>query len=276
MPNVNTIIYEEDLSILSQTSQPIRAYAEQANTIEAYAPVSEFNTAFIIYQGLKGSVVNPRLRATERLYMTDVGEVTLNGVPYHKWQHTVPGAVLNDASLMKCTGLRIQIELWYTDGDFIGVEKYNVETGIADLLAADYPTATEGQIVRVIDTDTDWILTDGVLTDFEDKKSDGIVREPTASSDFTLERSIYTTAPTTSPTNDELIINELNKKLAKAGDTMTGDLDMDGNDVDNVKSVTLYSATGNIVFTTDGTKLNVNIGGVDYTYAVKEADNIFE
>src|SRR6056297_1030872 len=258
MPNVNTIIYEEDLSILSQTSQPIRAYAEQANTIEAYAPVSEFNTAFIIYQGLKGSVVNPRLRATERLYMTDVGEVTLNGVPYHKWQHTVPGAVLNDASLMKCTGLRIQIELWYTDGDFIGVEKYNVETGIADLLAADYPEAEEGQIVRVIDTDTDWILDDGVWTDFEDKKSVGIVREPTASSDFTLERSIYTTAPTTSPTNDELIINELNKKLAKAGDTMSDTLNMDNNDISNIKEIILYDALGTAVLRFNGTDLILN------------------
>ena len=31
--NLNKITYNEDLTILTQTAQPIRAYAQQANTI---------------------------------------------------------------------------------------------------------------------------------------------------------------------------------------------------------------------------------------------------
>src|SRR6056297_565560 len=225
MSNVNTIYFNEDLSVLSQTSQPIRAYAQQANTIEIYAPVSGFNTAFIIYQGLKSGTVNELLDNTEQLLMTDKGTKTVDGIVYQKWQHTVPGAVLNDGSLMKCTGLRIQVALWYTDGDFLGVEY----TADADTLAASYPAATDGQIVRVISTNSDWIYdgTGEVWEDYEDYKNVGIVRTPLEAADFTLERSIYTTAPTSAPTNTEYIINELNSMLKKDGTrSMTGDLDM--------------------------------------------------
>src|SRR6056297_2037999 len=274
MANVNTIIFNEDLTVKSQTSQPIRAYAQQGNTIEIYAPVSGFSTAFIIYQGLKDSVVNPKLRATQQLYMEDKGTENINGVPHQKWQHTVPGQVLNDGSLMQCTGLRIQVALWYTSGDFLGVEY----TADADTLAVSYPSATDGQIVRVISTNSDWVYdeTEEVWEDFEDFKNVGIVKEPTSSVDFTLERSIYTTEPTSALTNTEYIISELNKKLAKAGDTMTGDLDMDGNDVDNVRFLVLKSASGDANISFNGTDVTVNIGGVEYTYAVKETENTFD
>src|SRR6056297_2240747 len=270
MANVNTIIFNEDLTVKSQTSQPIRAYAQQGNTIEIYAPVSGFSTAFIIYQGLKDSVVNPKLRATQQLYMEDKGTENINGVPHQKWQHTVPGQVLNDGSLMQCTGLRIQVALWYTSGDFLGVEY----TADADTLAVSYPSATDGQIVRVISTNSDWVYdeTEEVWEDFEDFKNVGIVKEPTSSVDFTLERSIYTTEPTSALTNTEYIISELNKKLAKAGDTMTGDLDMDGNDVDNVRFLVLKSASGDANISFNGTDVTVNIGGVEYTCAVKETN----
>jgi hypothetical protein len=221
------------------------------------APVSGFNTAFAVLQGLKNGVVNPALRTTERLFMSplsDEGE-------YRRWNFVIPGSVLNDNTLANSTGLRFKVEFWYISGDFIGVEKYNTETGIADLLAADYPDATDGQYVRVIDTDTDWVLTDGVWEDFESKKAVGINKEVTQVADFQLEKGVFTGEPTHAPTNTELILEELSKMLRKDGSRpMTGDLDMDGNGIDNVGSVTLYDASGTAVLTYNGTDLILNKG----------------
>ena len=148
MTNLNTIIYNEDLTINTKTEQPIRAYAEQANTVKIFAPMSDFNTAFIIYQGLKDSVINPKLRATERLFMSPLDD---SGV-YNVWSNVIPGATLNDMTLMSCTGIRVAVEFWYIEGDCIGIEYYQVETGYAALLAASYPLAVSGNYVRVIDT----------------------------------------------------------------------------------------------------------------------------
>ncbi len=276
MININTIIYNEDLSVASKTEQPIRAFAEQANTIEIKVPVSSYNTAFIIYQGLVSGVVNPRLRATERLFMTPMSD---DGI-YSRWHSTVPGSILNDMSLMKCTGVRVLVEFWHIDGDCLGIEKYNTEVTftIQAALEADYPDATDGQWVRVIDTDSDWYydLDTTSWIDYEDKHLVGIVKAPTAASDFGLEKGIYTDEPSHEPTNTELILEELAKMFRYDGSrSMTGDLDMDGNGLDNVGSLTLYNVAGNVVITTDGTKVTVNIGGVDYYYAIKNADNIF-
>lgn len=249
--NLNKITYTETLAIDTQTTQPIRAYAEQANTIEVLAPVSGFNTAYAVVQGLKGNVVNPKLRTTERLYMSplsDEGE-------YKRWNFVLPGAVLNDMSLMNSTGVRVKVEFWYIQGDFLGVEKYNTETGIADLLATDYPSATDDQFVRVIDTESDWYY-DGDLetwVDYEAYKQVGINNKPTEVADFTLEKGVYTGAPSHAPTNTEYIIEELKKMLRVDGSrAMSGDLNMDGNDIDNVTALTLYSTDGTAVATYDG------------------------
>ena len=151
--NLNKIIYNEDLTILSQTEQPIRAYASQANTIEIWAPVSGFNTAYIVIQGLASGVLNPRLRATQRLFMTPLAA----SGDYSRWNMVIPGSILNDMSLMNSTGIRVTAEFWYISGDCLGVEKYNTEVTatIQGYLETDYPTATDGQFVRVVDTNTD-------------------------------------------------------------------------------------------------------------------------
>jgi hypothetical protein len=270
--NLNKITYTETLALESQTTQPIRAYAEQANTIEVLAPVSGFNTAFAVLQGLKNGVVNPALRTTERLFMSPLSDED----EYRRWNFVIPGSVLNDNTLANSTGLRFKVEFWYISGDFIGVEKYNTETGIADLLATDYPDATNGQYVRVIDTDTDWVLTDGVWEDFESKKTVGINKEVTQVADFQLEKGVFTGEPTHAPTNTELILEELSKMLRKDGSRpMTDDLDMDGNAVTDVARLTLYSALGTAVITFDGAEVNINIGGTDYKYAIKNAENTF-
>ena len=67
--NINTIKYSETLALQSQTTQPIRAFAEQANTIEIDTEVSNVNIAFAVLQGLKGGEPNPRMLPTQRLYM---------------------------------------------------------------------------------------------------------------------------------------------------------------------------------------------------------------
>ena len=86
MPNLNTIIYNEDLSVLTRTEQPIRAFANQANTFLIYAPMGDWNTAFVIYQGLKNGIVNPLLAPTERLTM-EAKTSDLTG--YNLWQSTI-------------------------------------------------------------------------------------------------------------------------------------------------------------------------------------------
>ena len=106
--NLNKITYNEDLTVNEQTTQPIRAFAEQANVIEVLAPRSDFNAAFIVLQGLKGTALNPRLRKTQRLYMTPL---SAEGV-YNRWNFVVPGAILNDMSLMNSTGVRVQVQFW--------------------------------------------------------------------------------------------------------------------------------------------------------------------
>nr|MDA3806743.1 hypothetical protein [Thiomicrorhabdus sp.] len=274
--NLNKVKYTQTLALdTPQDYQPIRAYAEQANTIEVLAPVSGFNTAYAVLQGLRGNDPNPALQTTERLFMSPLSD----SGDYKRWNFVIPGPVLNDNTLANSTGLRFKVEFWYTDGDFLGVEKYNTEVSatIKAFLAVEYPAATDGQLVRVIDTDTDWYydLDTTTWVDYLDKKLVGITKEVTQVVDFTLEQGVYTGEPSHAVSNTELIISELNKKLAKAGDTMTGDLDMDGNDIDQVASVTLYNALGTAVLTYDGTELNINIGSVDYTFALKDATNTF-
>ncbi|MFA7097399.1 MAG: hypothetical protein WC383_13085, partial [Gammaproteobacteria bacterium] len=222
--NLNKITYNEDLTILTQTAQPIRAYAQQANTIEVLAPVSGFNTAYIVLQGLASGVVNPRLRATQRLFMSPLSDEG----NYKRWNMVIPGAILNDMSLMNSTGVRMRVEFWYISGDCLGVEKYNTEVGIADLLAADYPDATDGKFVRVIDTNTDWYYDLATTTwiDYESQYQVGVSVQPTSSADFALEKGIYTEAPSYAPTNTELILQQLAAKLGLIGGTMTGPINM--------------------------------------------------
>jgi len=230
MTNLNTIKYNEDLTVDTSTTQAIRAFAEQANTVQIYAPVSDINTAFIIYQGLKDSVVNPKLRSTQRLSMT---ELTSDLSGYSKWQQVIPGTVLNAMSLMNCTGVRCLVEFWYISGACIGVIKVDSEVTatIQTALETAYPDATDGQYVRVIDTDTDWYydLDTTAWVDYEDKYLVGITKAPTSSVDFGLEAGIYTGAPTNEPTNTELILQQLALKFAKAGGTITGNVDLDAN-----------------------------------------------
>ena len=77
------------------------------------------------------------------------------------------------------------------------MKKYNTEVGIADLLAADYPDATDGKFVRVIDTNTDWYYDLATTTwiDYESQYQVGVSVQPTSSADFALEKGIYTEAP---------------------------------------------------------------------------------
>ena len=56
---------------------------------------------------------------------------------------------------------------------------------------------------------------------------------------------------------------------------ITGGLGYVSGQTNGIRTLTLYSASGNVVITTDGTKVTVNIGGVDYYYAIKNADNTF-
>lgn len=261
--NLNRIVFNEDLTVKTKTEQPIRAYAQQANTIEVLAPVSGFNTAYIVLQGLANSVVNPRLRATQRLFMSPL---TAEG-DYSRWNMIIPGPILNDMSLMNSTGVRVRVEFWYISGDCLGVEKYNTEVTltIKGYLAADYPDATDGQFVRVIDTNTDWYYDADTLTwvDYESQYQVGVSVQPTSSVDFLLEKGIYTDAPSHAPTNTELILQELAAKLGLIGGTMSGDIDMDDNDVNNVKTVVFYNALGTAVLSFDGTNLLLNRNAVD-------------
>ena len=261
--NLNKITYNEDLTILNKTEQPIRAYAQQANTIEVLAPVSGFNVAYMVIQGLANGVVNPRLRATQRLFMSPL---SASG-NYSRWSMVIPGPILNDMSLMNSTGVRMRVEFWYISGDCLGVEKYNTEVTltIKGYLAADYPDATDGQFVRVIDTNTDWYYDADTLTwvDYEDQYQVGVSVEPTSAADFTLEKGIYADAPSHAPTNTELILQELAAKLGLIGGTMSGDIDMDDNDINNVKTVVFYNTSGTAVLSFDGTNLLLNRNAVD-------------
>jgi len=210
--NINTIYYNEDLTIKSQTTQPIRAFAEQANTIEIYAPVSTHNAAYFILQGLKNGVTNPRLLPTERLVMGYIDQVTVGGVVYSHWSARIPGAVLNDMSLMKCTGLRFLTEFWYLGDEVLGVRQYNTEVvlDIVAFLEADFPSALDGDYVRVLDTDTDWVFDD--VNGWEDYLSQHIAyvtKDPTSTADFGLEAGISTGDPSHTPSSTELIIQEI-------------------------------------------------------------------
>ena len=209
--NINTIYYNEDLTIKSQTTQPIRAFAEQANTIEVYAPVSAHNAGYFVVQGLKAGVPNPRLIPTERLLMYDVGDETVGGVLYHHYNAVIPGAALNDMSLMASTGIRFLAEFWYLGDTSLGVRFYDTEVPetIAGYLATDFPAAVSGDSVRVIDTDTDWDFDGADWTDFDSQHLVAVTKAPTDVADFTLQRGISTTDPTHAPTNTELILQEI-------------------------------------------------------------------
>ena len=56
---------------------------------------------------------------------------------------------------------------------------------------------------------------------------------------------------------------------------ITGGLGYVSGQTNGIRTLKLYHVDGDVVITTDGTKVIVNIGGVDYYYAIKNADNTF-
>ncbi|MFA7100111.1 MAG: hypothetical protein WC143_08570, partial [Eubacteriales bacterium] len=228
--NINSIIYKEDLTILSQTTQPIRAYAEQDNTIEIYAPVSNHNVGYFALQGLKSGIPNPKLGVVELLSMYPLADETIDDVLYSHWNAVIPGTVLNDMTLMKCTGLRFGVDFWFLGDEVLGVRKYNteVEIEIVAFLEADFPDAIDGDYVRIIDTNTDWVFDGTDWADYETQHTVAISKRPTSVCDFAIEQGIPTTDPTHAPTNTELILQELtnlNVDISALEDDLDGKTD---------------------------------------------------
>jgi hypothetical protein len=226
MKNLNTIIFNPDLTVSSQTEKPIQAFSSYQNIIRVVVPFGTEYVPFGIFHATNATddVAVP----SQFILMLPAGTVDVGGENYFVYEQKVPEAIV--ASL-RATKIEFVLSLWAKADDFIGVQRYdetaagyNTTTYIAAQLLLDFPDADTGEYVRVFNTETDWqfngtawVNTGDVFeTVLEDSRSEIV--------EFALYRGKATGKPTHKPNNTEALIDAINLKVSKTGDTMTGQL----------------------------------------------------
>jgi hypothetical protein len=270
LDKLNTVILDSSLTVTSQDTDTIEGFSSNQNYLYVIAPYD--NVSWICQAIFKPTNAGDTVGiAAEYLTMTFVETTVVGTQTYYKYQIEFPDAVLGnaDANRIDVTIAFINYEAQtfnsstfeYETVTLAGVsrydetdEDYNDTTYIAAQLLIDFPDAESGDYVRQYNTETDWLF-DGtewtdqdaiILTNLKEHRSDTF--------NYTLRGGQSTSRPTHAPTNTEIIIQEINKKInattvennyyAKiesdsryynvTGDTLSGDMNVNDNQITNV------------------------------------------
>jgi len=224
MKNLNTIIFNSDLTVSSQTEKPIQAFSSFQNLIRVIVPFGTEYIPFGIFHAT--NTANDVSVPSQFILMLPAGTVDVGGENYFVYEQKIPEAIV--ASL-RATKIEFVLSLFAKTSDLIGVQRYdettagyNTTTFIAARLLQEFPDAVEDEYVRVFNTETDWVFngTSWVNTNdtfeafLEDSRSEVV--------EFALFKGKSTGKPTHKPNNTEAIIDAINLKVSKSGDVMTG------------------------------------------------------
>jgi len=260
MKNLNTIIFNENGSIKSQTNNPIFAYAESQNVLKVYVPLSGYT---VLGKFGKYAIVGgeKKVLLPERLYMKPKGQETIDGIPYNVYEQLIPSIVLSQAFVGQDLKVGFQLEAYkIEDEKYLGIKQYNTEATneIVTELNNDFAQAEEDEFVRVVDTDTDWVFDGTTWNDTEEKLALGLERLQFAVIDYVVQGSFETDVPSHKPENTEFILSELNQKadlnaflsaLDDIDDLQFDKLEKDGSNADS--DITIRATTFNLGADTD-------------------------
>ena len=247
MRNLNTVIFNSDLTVKQQTEKPIQAFSSYQNIVRAIVPYGTEYIPFAIFHATNDAddVSVP----AQFILMVQNGTTTVDGETYYVYEQKVPEAVV--ASL-RANKVEFVLSLWGKETNFIGVQRYDETVGgyndttyIAAQLLNDFPDASEDDYVRVFNTETDWQFDGTVWSDTGDTFEYVLEDYRSSIVEFALYRGKATGKPTHKPSNTEAIIDAINLKVSKTGDTMTGALEFP-----NANQTRLVLGDNNI--TTDG------------------------
>ena len=226
MKNINTIIFNSDLTVREQTESPIQAFSSYQNIIRVVIPYDTSYIPFGVFHATNDAsdVATP----TQLILLLPNGTSTVDGETYYVYEQKVPEAVV--ASL-RATKIEFVLSLWASKNNFIGVQRYdetasgyNTTTYIAAQLLLDFPQASADEYVRVFNTETDWQFDGSTWSDTNDTFETVLEDSRSEIVEFALYRGKSTGKPTHKPSNTEAIIESLNLKVNKSGDVMTGAL----------------------------------------------------
>ena len=224
MKNLNTIIFNSDLTVSSQTEKPIQAFSSFQNLIRVIVPFGTEYIPFGIFHAT--NVTNDVAVPSQFILMLPAGTVDVGGENYFVYEQKIPEAIV--ASL-RATKIEFVLSLYAKTSDLIGVQRYdetaagyNTTTFIAARLLQDFPNAEEDEYVRVFNTESDWQFNGTAWVDTDDTFEAFLEDSRSEIVEFALYRGKSTGKPTHKPTNTEAIIDAINLKVSKSGDVMTG------------------------------------------------------
>jgi len=268
MKNLNTIIFNSDLTVREQTERPIQAFSSYQNIVRVVVPFGNEYLPFAVFHATNAT--NDVASPAQFILMLPNGTTTVDGETYFVYEQKVPEAVV--ASL-RATKVEFVLSLWSKVTDFIGVQRYdetasgyNTTTYIAAQLLVDFPDATNGEYVRVFNTETDWQFDGSVWTDTDDVFSTVLEDSRSEVVEFALYKGKSTGKPTHKPSNTEALVDAINLKVSKTGDTMTGALQFA-----NASLTRLIMGTNKIV-TEDGINATTFNNGNQVSDAIKVSD----
>ena len=226
MKNINTIIFNSDLTVREQTESPIQAFSSYQNIVRVIIPFDTSYIPFGVFHATNdaGDVANP----TQLILLLPNGTATVDGETYYVYEQKVPEAVVGS---LRASKVEFVLSLWASKENFIGVQRYdetaagyNTTTYIATQLLLDFPNAAADEYVRVFNTETDWEFDGTTWTDTNDVFETVLEDSRSEIVEFALYKGKSTGKPTHKPSNTEAIIESLNLKVNKSGDVMTGAL----------------------------------------------------
>ena len=286
MRNLNTVLFNAELVIQEQSDTKVFAFSTAQNIVRVIAPYGDDYSVFGIFQANNPNedVAQP----SQQLQMIKVGTETVNGETYNVYEREVPAMVAASPRATRIDFVanfyaKTDAELGGVTYRFIGVH-YAVENGTIDSqLKTIFTLAETNDYVRVIDNgvSTDYTFDGTNWVDTEDLFAVQVQENRSQLVTWALERGKVGAIPTHKPENTESIISAINLKLDKteafdsfftkqqadarfvevAGDTMSGNLNMDGNDVLNIEELTGQAALQNTIYTLKG--------GLEDTDAIK-------
>lgn len=228
MKNLNTVIFNSDLTVKEQSEKPIQAFSSFQNIVRAIAPFGTEFIPFAIFHATNDA--NDVGVPAQSILMLPNGTVTVNGEDFFVYEQKVPEAVVGS---LRATKVEFVLSLIGKKDNFIGVQRYDETDAayiadpnayIAAQLLTDFPDAEENDYVRVFNTETDWEYDGTAWTDTDDQFESILEDFRSEIVEFALYKGKSTGKPTHKPNNTESIIEAINLKVSKTGDTMTGSL----------------------------------------------------
>ena len=277
MRNLNTVLFNAELVIQEQSDTKVFAFSTAQNIVRVIAPYGDDYSVFGIFQANNPNedVAQP----SQQLQMIKVGTETVNGETFNVYEREVPAMVAASPRATRIDFVanfyaKTDVEQGGVTYRFVGVLYAVSAVTVNTQLKIRFPLAEEFDYVRVIDNGvssdyffdgTDWVDTEDLFAVQVQENRSQLVT-------WALERGKVGAIPTHKPENTESIISAINLKLDKTeafhsfytkqqaderfvevtGDTMLDDLDMDGNDILNIKELTGQAALNNTIYTLKG------------------------